>query len=186
MNAKRLAGVLAAFSVALAHSDGSASGFSYGLAHPIGGLDHLLAMVAVGLWAAQLGGRALWAIPLGFVGIMALGSILGVTGVVLPLVEQGIVASVLVLGLLVLAALRLPLGAGLLLVGLFAVFHGYAHGTEMPQAVSGLLYGLGFAISTALLHLAGLGLGVLLQRQQTQLVRLAGLAVLLGGVWVAL
>lgn len=136
------------------------SPFLGGLAHPLSGLDHILAMIAVGLWAAQQGGRALRAWPTVFVGIMLLGGVLGMSGVVLPMIEPAIAASVLVLGLLVATAAALPVWAGAVLVALFALFHGNAHGLE---AVSGgaLAYAAGFTLSTALLHGAGLGAGLL-------------------------
>ncbi len=154
------------------------SGFSHGLAHPINGLDHILAMVAVGLWAAQIGGRALWAVPATFVGVMALGGILGVAGFTVPFVEPGIVGSVLILGLLIAFAVRLPLAASLPLVGLFSIFHGYAHGAEMPFSASGIEYGLGFVLATAALHGIGIGIGLLIQRFTTApVVRFAGGAI---------
>ena len=124
--------------------------FSGGFAHPLSGWDHLLAMIAVGLWAAQLGGRARWLVPSAFVGVMALGAALGHAGLMFPGVEQGIAASVLVLGLLIATAVRLPVAAGMALVGLFAGFHGIAHGAEMPATAGGLSYGAGFILATAL------------------------------------
>ncbi|EWY38110.1 protein hupE [Skermanella stibiiresistens SB22] len=133
------------------------AGFPQGLGHPFGGLDHLLAIVAVGLWAAQLGGRALWALPLSFVGAMVLGGLAGMAGLSLPSVEIGILGSVLVLGGLVAFQARLPLVASATITALLAVFHGYAHGAEMPAAASPLAYGLGFVVATALLHAVGIG-----------------------------
>lgn len=157
--------------------------FSAGAAHPLSGLDHLLAMVAVGLWAAQLGGRARWLVPAAFVGVMALGGALGQSGVVVvPGVEQGIAASVLVLGLLIAAAVRLPVAAGMALVGGFAVFHGFVHGAEMPAAASGLSYGAGFVAATALLHTAGVGLGLLAGNFSTRATRFAGWGIAAAGV----
>ncbi len=143
---------------------GPTHGFLPGVAHPFSGLDHLCAMMAVGLWAAQRGGRALWAIPLSFLSVMVLGAALGMAGVSIPFVEQGIIASVLLLGVLVAASVRLPVVASAILVGLFALFHGHAHGTEMPVTASGFAYGAGFLAATTLLHAAGLGLGMTLQR----------------------
>jgi urease accessory protein len=141
---------------AWAHPDaGAAHGFGHGFAHPLFGWDHLLAMVAVGLWAAQRGGRALWALPLAFVGAMAIGGAVGVANVAIPGVELGIVASVLVLGLVVALAARVPLGASVAMIGVFAVLHGVAHGAEMPAGVGGAAYGAGFIAATALLHAAG-------------------------------
>jgi urease accessory protein len=127
------------------------------LAHPFLGLDHLLAMIAVGIWAGQLGGRAFWFVPLTFVSVMSAAATLGSFGITLPMVEPAIACSVLVLGLLIAGSVRLPTMAGVGLVGLFAVFHGYAHGLELPQAASPILYGIGFVLATSLLH--GLGIG---------------------------
>jgi len=138
--------------------------FTAGLAHPLSGLDHLLAMVAVGLWAAQLGGRARWLVPSAFVTMMALGAALARTGLVLPGVEPFIAASVLILGLLIGTAARLPVSAGMALVGVFALSHGFAHGAEMPGTTGVPSYGAGFIFATILLHAAGLGLGALAAR----------------------
>jgi len=136
------------------HADGS--GLLHGLAHPLGGLDHLLAMVAVGLWAAQAGGRALWALPAGFLLSMTLGAVLAMSGVAVPAVELGIAGSVLVFGLLLSCAARLPLAAGVGITAVLGLFHGHAHGTEVVAGVSGLSYVAGFLMATALLHGAGL------------------------------
>jgi urease accessory protein len=140
------------------------SGLLSGFAHPLTGLDHLAAMVAVGLWAAQRGGRARWAVPMSFVSVMAVGGLLGTAGLSMPLVAPAIVASVLVLGVLVAGAVRLPLVASSFLVGLCALFHGHAHGAEMPETVAGLAYGTGFLLATGLLHGAGIGLSLLAQQ----------------------
>jgi urease accessory protein len=154
--------ILAATAPAFAHLDPNGHGsFMSGLSHPLFGLDHIVVMVAVGLWAATIGGRALWMVPASFVGTMALGYVLALTGVALPLVEPVILASVVALGLLIAAAVRLPVAAGATLVGIFALFHGYAHGGELGAATA-LSFGIGFAVATALLHAAGLGLGLLL------------------------
>jgi urease accessory protein len=172
---------------ALAHTGaGSVSGLGAGWAHPFSGMDHMLAMFAVGLWAAQLGGRAIWAVPLSFVGMMIAGGVLGLSGVHIPLVEAGILASLLVLGLLVAFAVRLPLLAGSLLVGAFALMHGHAHGAEMPAALDGLAYATGFVAATAMLHAAGILAGMALQRFNVEkLTRLAGGFVALAGVYLA-
>ena len=157
---------------------GESAGFVQGLGHPSGGADHVLAMIAVGLWAAQRGGRALWMIPCAFVVVMALSGLAGAVGVDVPFVAQGIVLSVLVLGLLVCAAVRLPVPVSILIVGLFAVFHGHAHGAEMPADAWGLAYGAGFVLTTALLH--GLGIGVALFTATVSRIgvaRLAGAAI---------
>ena len=160
-----LAVFLSLAGLAQAHPGHGGGGFANGFAHPLHGLDHLLAMLAVGLWAAQLGGRAKWAVPACFVGVMVGGGALGMAGVGLPFAEQGIAASVLILGLLIAAAVRLPLAAGLAVAGIFALCHGYAHGAEMPVTAAGAVYAFGFATATALLHACGLGLGVLMQRR---------------------
>ncbi|TWA70054.1 urease accessory protein [Azospirillum brasilense] len=136
------------------HADGS--GFLSGFLHPLGGLDHLLAMVAVGLWAAQTGGRALWMLPIAFVTMLTGGALIGMSGFELPMVEAGIAASVAVLGLLVILNKRVSVYAGMALVGVFAMFHGHAHGAEMPAAAHPLLFGAGFILSTVLLHAAGI------------------------------
>ena len=169
---------------AQAHSGHSnVSSFSEGLGHPISGLDHLIAMIAVGLWAAQLGGRATWFVPSAFVGMMTVGGALGWGGVPLPFVEAGILASVVVLGLLIATASRWPLPACMALVGIFALFHGHAHGAEMPDASSRLTYGLGFVLATALLHGGGMLLGIIARRSaKAALLRYAGAAVVLAGV----
>ena len=175
----------------LAHAHvgtGDTHGFSHGFTHPLGGLDHLLAMIAVGLWAAQMGGRALWAVPLSFVSVMVLGGALGMAHIEIPFVEQGILISVLVLGVLIAASVRLPVVASSVIVGLFAIFHGFAHGAEMPASTSGVEYALGFVIATALLHSVGIGLGIASQKlSQPLVVRLAGAAIVVCGVflWVA-
>jgi urease accessory protein len=125
-------------------------------------------MIAVGLWAAQRGGRARWAVPLAFVSVMTLGALAGNGGLAVPFAEQGIAASVLILGILIAAAVRLPLAASMMLVGVFALFHGYAHGAEMPASASGLTYGMGFVAATAALHLFGIGLGMTAQKFATE------------------
>jgi urease accessory protein len=146
--------------IALAHTGGAtaAAGFTHGLVHPLGGIDHLVVMVAVGVFAAQLGGRTLWAVPASFVALMAVGGALGVTGVGLPFVEVAIALSVVALVAAVVLRVRMPSVAAAALVGAFAIFHGHAHGTEMPETASGLSYGLGFVVATAALHAIGIGL----------------------------
>lgn len=153
--------------------------FFTGFSHPLSGLDHLLAMIAVGLWATQLGNRALWLVPLTFVLTMALGGLLGFAGLPLPMVEFGIAGSVLILGGLIALASRLPLVASMALVGLFALFHGYSHGTEMAVNASAGLYSIGFMLTTALLHGIGIGIGWLAQR------KLPSPALRLGGAFIA-
>jgi urease accessory protein len=151
--------------VASAHVEaGAAPGLAHGFWHPVGGLDHVLAMVAVGLFAANLGGRALWAVPLTFVTVMAAGGALGIQQVAIPYVEAGIALSVVVLGLVVALRLQWPVAAAMALVGLFAIFHGYAHGSEMSPGSFAAAYAAGFMVATALLHLTGMALGVGLRR----------------------
>lgn len=150
---------------ALAHTGvGATGGLLHGFMHPIGGLDHVLAMVAVGLLAAHLGGRALWLVPASFVALMAAGGLFGVAGLGLPLVETGIALSVVGLGLAVALRLGLPTATAMALVGGFAAFHGVAHGAEMPAAAAGLAYGLGFMAATASLHALGIGLAFVAER----------------------
>lgn len=180
--------VLSLPTLAYAHVGvGPTSGWLAGLAHPITGLDHLAAMIGVGLWAAQRGGRALWLVPLTFVLVMSLGGLLGTAGIAMPFVEPGIVASVLILGVLIAAAVRLPLVASVLIVGLFALFHGHAHGAEMPETAAGVAYGLGFLFTTACLHLAGVRIGLTAGTfGSTRMVRYAGGAIALFGVYLCL
>lgn len=186
MNTKKLSSFAPLATLALvfapmlahAHPGHDVSGFAAGVAHPLHGLDHILAMVAVGLWAAQLGGRARWLVPASFVSVMALGGALGMAGVPLPFAEQGIFASVLILGVLIAAAVRLPVPASMAVVGLFALCHGHAHGLEMPGTAAGLAYGAGFVLATALLHTAGIGTGLLIQHYARAVwLRAAGMAI---------
>ena len=139
---------------------GHVAGFAQGFAHPLSGLDHIIAMVAVGFYAANLGGRNLWLVPLAFVATMIFGGVLGYSGVPLPLVEGGIGLSVVVMSVAVAAGVNLPTVAAMALVGLFALFHGHAHGSEGVELTSFLPYAVGFIIATTLLHLAGIGLGL--------------------------
>ena len=175
-------------SLALAHPGlpGHSHDVANGFLHPLGGIDHVLAMVAVGLLAAQLGGRALWLVPASFVAMMAAAGLAGMSGVGLPLTEVGIAASIIVLGGAIALRLALPVAAAMALVGFFAMFHGYAHGLEMPETASGLLYGLGFVAATATLHGLGIGIGLTVGRLEAghgrQLVRFAGSAVSAVGV----
>jgi urease accessory protein len=158
------AAVLAAGStVASAHVGvGDTAGFAYGFGHPLGGLDHILAMIAVGLYAAQLGGRAVWLVPASFVCFMIFGAALGVADVAVPFVEIGIGLSVVFLGAAVACGLRVGPAAAMAVVGFFAIFHGHAHGAEMPGTAAGLAYGVGFAMATALLHALGIAGGLML------------------------
>jgi urease accessory protein len=149
----------------LAHTGhGSISGFGAGFSHPIGGADHILAMIAVGLWAAQMGGRALWAVPLSFVLMMVAGAAMGVQGVQVPFIEEGILASVLVLGALIGFGVKLPVMFSAALVGLFAIFHGTAHGAEMPLNTGGVEYAAGFVLATVMLHIGGIAAGMAMHK----------------------
>ncbi|MQX37732.1 HupE/UreJ family protein [Roseospira navarrensis] len=187
---RRLALALASLLIATpaaAHTGvGATAGLVHGAMHPIGGLDHVLAMVAVGLFAWLAGGRALWVVPAAFVGMMAVGGALGVLAISVPAVETGIALSVVVIGAMVALGRGLPLALGAAVVGVFAVFHGHAHGTEMPETLSGLAYGIGFMAATAVLHgagiLAGLGLGKASAAHGAKLVRAGGALTSLAGV----
>jgi urease accessory protein len=145
---------------ALAHVGvGSTNGLAHGFMHPLSGLDHQLAMVLVGTLAYQLGGRALWLVPLAFVSAMAFGGVLGVAAAPVPFVELGIALSVVLLGGAVAFGVKPPVAVAMAVAGLFAIFHGHAHGTEMPLDVSGAAYAAGFTVATTLLHAIGIGLG---------------------------
>lgn len=174
-------------SMASAHTGvGDTAGFAHGFLHPLTGLDHVLAMVMVGVFAWQLGGRALWLVPATFVALMAVGGALGVAGIGLPFVEAGIALSVIVLGAVVALRVQAPVAVAMAVVGLFAIFHGHAHGAEMPETAAGLGYGLGFMLATALLHAAGIGLGFAIgwadARKGPIVARTAGAAAALAGV----
>lgn len=170
-------------SLAFAHVGiGETGGFLHGIVHPFGGLDHLCAMLAVGLWAAQHGGHAIWAVPLSFLGVMALAGAFGMLGVQIPFVETGVVISVLLLGVLIATSVQLPLAASIFIGGLFAIFHGHAHGAQMPTALSGFSYGAGFLVATAVLHACGISFGIALQKiASPTFVRFAGMAIALSG-----
>ncbi|NTT87769.1 HupE/UreJ family protein [Tabrizicola fusiformis] len=183
-----LAAALLAPNAALAHTGHGAGSFIAGMGHPVSGLDHILAMLAVGLWAAQIGGRALWAAPAAFVGAMLAGGAMGAAGLPFPAVEPMILASIVILGALIALAVRLPLMAALPVLALFGAAHGWAHGAEGP-ASGMLVYDAGFAVMTAALHgaglLAGLGLhklaGMRVTRALGGLTAAAGLALAIGG-----
>jgi urease accessory protein len=161
---------------ALAHpGHGATASFAAGIAHPFGGLDHITVMVAVGLWAALRGDRALWLWPAAFVGVMLVGAALGMANVPVPLVEPGILASVVVLGLMVALAVDLSVWTGAAIVAAFALLHGHAHGTEVAENVGGIEYMAGFALATATLHGVGIGFAQLMTRAHLRpLVRIAG------------
>lgn len=158
--------------------------FMAGFSHPLFGADHILAMVAVGIWAAQIGGRALWVVPSAFVGTMAIGFMTALGGIDLPFVEPAILASVIALGLLVAMAARLPVSAAAAVVGIFALFHGHAHGGELGSA-GALQFGVGFVIATALLHVAGIAAGLGVSRLGTVASRIIGALTALGGLTLA-
>jgi len=175
-------------SPALAHVGvHSARDLAGGMLHPLTGLDHVAAMIAVGLWAATRGGRALWLWPLAFVAIMAGGGLLGMAHVTVPLVEPAIVASVLTFGLLLALAIEVPIAIGAIVIAAFALFHGYAHGAEMPESLSGAVFLGGLALTTTLLHLIGIGSGMVLQSVRWQpAIRTAGVACVVLGIGLAL
>jgi urease accessory protein len=177
--------VLVSAPMAPAHlQQGEAAGFLTGFGHPIAGLDHVLAMVAVGLWGAQLGAPAVWLLPVAFPMVMAVGGMLGLMGVPLPGIEYGIAASAILLGAAVLFEVRPPLAAAASVVGVFAIFHGHAHGTELPPGESALLYSMGFVMATGCLHAAGIGLGTIHRWAWGRpLLRMAGAVVVGGGVF---
>jgi urease accessory protein len=174
-------------STAFAHTGLPVSGASAGFVHPFSGIDHIATMIAVGIWAAQLGGRALWMLPLSFVAIMSVGGIFGMNGVYVPAVECGIAASVMVLGLLIAFAYKAPLWVGASLVGLFALFHGHAHGNELVGECFGAAYSAGFLLATMLLHCAGIGIALLARKSEFSLVlRVAGGAISVCGLLLLL
>lgn len=171
-------------SPAFAHvGHGATSSLLAGVGHPFGGLDHIAVMIAVGLWAALKGGRALWVWPAAFVGLMLVGGAMGMAHVALPFVEPGILASVVALGLLVALAVDLPVVTGAAIVGVFALFHGHAHGSEVAETMSGAQYMAGFALATATLHLVGIGFAQMMTRANLRpCIRAAGaLCVVIGG-----
>src|SRR5215216_152766 len=174
--------LLLAGTPAFAHTGSVAGGFIGGLAHPVFGPDHVVAMVAVGLWGAFLGAPAIWLLPVVFPLVMAVGGVLGVLGVPIPAVESGIAASAIVLGLMVALAARPPLWVAAVLVGLFAIFHGHAHGAELPAGADAVAYSVGFVIATGLLHLAGIAFGLLARWPAGRIaVRTTGGAIALAG-----
>ena len=165
-------------SPALAHIGvGSTASFAVGVAHPLSGLDHMAVMIAVGLWAALKGGRALWVWPAAFVGVMLIGGALGMMHVPGPFVEPGILASVVALGLLVALAVDMPVWLGAVVVAVFALLHGHAHGSEVAENIGGAEYMAGFALATATLHLVGIGFALTMARASLRpVIRIAGVA----------
>ena len=168
-----------------AHEGGHAGeGFVSGFLHPVTGADHVVAMVAVGLWGGILGKPAIWILPVTFPVVMALGGMLGIADVPLAFVEPGIALSGIILGLMVLLIKKVPFGIAAVLVGLFGLFHGYAHGVELPRSAAPLAYSIGFVISTGILHLIGIALGLLLEYSWGKpLVRFLGAAITITGVY---
>jgi len=185
-NAALAVGVLAP-SLAFAHTGvGQTVGFAHGFTHPVSGLDHVLAMILVGVLAWQLGGRALRLVPTTFVSVMAIGGALGMMGISVPFVEAGIAFSVIVLGAVVALGIRAPLAIAAGVVGLFAIFHGHAHGSEMPAAAAGIAYAAGFMLATSVLHIAGITVGYLIgkisEHQGAIVMRSAGGIAALAGI----
>lgn len=183
------AALVALPSAALAHTGhGDTATLMHGFEHPLGGIDHILAMVAVGVFAFVLGGRALWIVPLSFVGMMAVGFVLGVGQIDLPFVELGIALSSVVIGGAAALGRPMPVAVAAALVGVFAIFHGHAHGTEMPADSSGLAYAAGFMAATAVLHLVGiaaaLGVAKIVGRFGKPVAQVAGGIFALGGIGV--
>lgn len=177
--------LLLAPAVAVAHEEtGQAAGFLAGLSHPVSGLDHVLAMIAVGLWGAVLGPPAIWVLPVAFPLVMALGGLMGLLGIPVPGVEVGIAISAIVLGAMVLAEIRPSLWLAAAIVAFFAIFHGHAHGRELPEGTSALLYSLGFVVATGLLHALGILVGVAHRwAAGRQVVRAAGGGVAIAGLF---
>jgi urease accessory protein len=168
---------------ALAHTGSSTGGFIGGFAHPLFGLDHVVAMVAVGLWGAFLGPPAIWLLPIVFPLVMAFGGVIGILGVPLPGVETAIALSAVVLGTMVALAARPPLWVAALIVGAFAIFHGHAHGAELPPGADVVAYSVGFVVATGMLHLTGIAIGLLARWRAGRIaVRTAGGAIALAGV----
>lgn len=178
--------LLVAAMPAYAHvGTGATSSFTSGFMHPLLGPDHLTVMIAVGLWAALEGGKAIWVWPLAFIGVMLLGGALGMAHIALPFVEPAILASVVALGLLVALAIDVPVAAGAAIIGLFALFHGHAHAMEVPENAGGIEYMLGFASATALLHGVGIATAIGLGLKLRGIVRMAGAACAAVGVGLA-
>ena len=177
------AGLCLSASAACAHTGSMAGGFTSGFMHPLFGWDHVVAMVAVGLWGAFLGTPAIWILPVTFPLVMTIGGALGVAGVPLPGVEIGIALSAIVLGAMVAFAARPPIWVAAVIVAAFAIFHGHAHGTELPNAADPIAYSLGFVVATGLLHLAGIAIGLVVRWPRGKdLVRACGVAISIAGV----
>ncbi|MFH2134505.1 MAG: HupE/UreJ family protein [Pseudomonadota bacterium] len=169
---------------ASAHTGHGSSGFGTGLAHPFSGMDHLLAMLAVGLWAGQLGGQRLWQLPATFMAMLAAGAFIGMSIPSLTLIEPSIAASVLILGLLIASPTKLALPISFALTSAFGIFHGYAHGAEMPSAAAPLAYAAGFLLSTASLHVSGIVMSNALRERFARLVQVLGMSIAAMGAWM--
>ena len=172
---------------AFAHTaEGAAgAGFLTGFRHPLGGLDHVLAMLAVGMWGAQLGTPAIWALPVAFPQVMALGGVAAILGLPLIGIELGVAVSVLVLGSMIALDRRLPIWGAFLIVSFFAVFHGYAHGAELPGKTGAVAYSAGFVIATGLIHLTGIGIGFVVKLPHgAKALRAAGSAIAAAGLFL--
>ncbi|HEY0634345.1 MAG TPA: HupE/UreJ family protein [Gammaproteobacteria bacterium] len=175
--------LLATSGSALAHPGHDIAGFTAGALHPFNGFDHLLAMLTVGLWAATLGGSAMWKVPVAFVSMLAIGAVLAMSGIQMPLVEPLIALSVLLLGVVVALALRVSAIAGIAMAGLFALFHGHAHGSELPVTASSYVYLFGMTLASSALHLSGFAIGRALMHY-TWLLRSSGAAIAITGMWL--
>jgi urease accessory protein len=180
------AAALAIAGAAQAHSDQTATGgFLAGYLHPLTGLDHLLAMVAVGIWGAVLGAPLVWALPIAFPLLMVVGGVLGIAGIPLPFVDTGVAVSVVVLGLAILAGWRAPLAVAVAIVAAFGLLHGHAHGSELPGSAAPAAYAAGFVVSTGLLHLAGIAIGHLRSlKYGERLLRGTGALIAATGAWI--
>lgn len=176
--------LLLASTAASAHTGHTVSGFASGFAHPFSGMDHLLAMLAVGLWAGQLGGQRIWQLPATFMLMLAGGAFIGMMVPSLTLIEPGIAASVLILGLLIASPTKLALPLSFALTAAFGIFHGYAHGTEMPSAVAPLVYAAGFLLATASLHVSGIFMGNALRERFVRWVQVVGMGIAAMGAWM--
>ena len=176
--------LLGASSAAFAHPGHNVSGFGAGMMHPVSGPDHLLAMLAVGLWAAQSGGRKIWLLPAAFMTMLAVGAAIAMQWQTLPLVETGCAASVLALGLLIAMSLRFPLVLSVAVTALFGLLHGYAHALELPESAAASAYATGFLATTAIIHLGGIAAGIFTRNRFDFLANSLGVAIAASGAWM--
>jgi len=176
--------LLTSSGTALAHSGYDISGLATGLMHPFSGFDHLLAMVAVGLWAALGGGRKVWLLPATFMTMLAIGTGISMQWQSLPLVEAGMATSVLALGLLIALLLQLPVAMSITVTGLFGLLHGYAHGLDLPQSAALSAYVLGFLAGTMTLHVSGIVMGIATRKRYASLAKAIGVAIAASGAWI--